>query len=105
MIEVKFYDDVDDSLLDYAVVAARYRGKWGFCKHGERDTYECPGGHREKGEDAFTTRNCHNSIAYFTADSLLAQNRNTLPLPFKVAQRDIDDKDHGDEAGEAADDV
>ncbi|MDF2674394.1 MAG: hydrolase, partial [Clostridiales bacterium] len=23
---------------------------WVFCKHKERDTYECPGGHREQGE-------------------------------------------------------
>ena len=26
-----------------------------FCKHRERDTYEVPGGHREKGEDIETT--------------------------------------------------
>ena len=26
-----------------------------FCKHRERSTYECPGGHREAGEDILST--------------------------------------------------
>ena len=30
-------------------------GKWVFCKHKERDTYEVPGGHREAGEDILET--------------------------------------------------
>lgn len=47
---VKFYEAVDDSLLEFAVVVAKSNGKWVFCKHKERDTYECPGGHREAGE-------------------------------------------------------
>ena len=50
MIDIKFYDSVDDALLQFAVVMARHRGKWVFCRHRERDTYECPGGHREPGE-------------------------------------------------------
>lgn len=50
-MEVKFYDSVDDSLLKFAVIVAQSGGKWVFCKHKERDTYECPGGHREAGED------------------------------------------------------
>ena len=50
-MEVKFYDCVDDSLLKFAVIVAKSGGKWVFCKHKERDTYECPGGHREAGED------------------------------------------------------
>jgi 8-oxo-dGTP diphosphatase len=29
--------------------------KWVFCKHRERNTYEVPGGHREKGEDILDT--------------------------------------------------
>lgn len=48
--EVKFYDSVDDALLKYAVIIARYRGKWVFCRHKDRDTLEVPGGHREPGE-------------------------------------------------------
>ena len=49
-IEVKFYDTVNDELLKFAVIASTSDGKWVFCKHKERDTYECPGGHREIGE-------------------------------------------------------
>jgi 8-oxo-dGTP diphosphatase len=50
-MKVKFYESVDDSLLKFAVIIAKSNGKWVFCKHKERDTYECPGGHREVGED------------------------------------------------------
>ena len=48
MLEVNFYDDVDDSLLKFAVIISKASGKWVFCKHKERDTYEIPGGHREE---------------------------------------------------------
>ena len=48
---VKFYDTADDSLLKFAVIVAKLNGKWVFCKHKERSTYECPGGHREAGEN------------------------------------------------------
>ena len=50
MLEVNFYDEVDDSLLKFAVIISKVDGKWVFCKHKERDTYEIPGGHREEGE-------------------------------------------------------
>ena len=50
MLEVKFYDTVDDSLLKFAVIISQSNGKWVFCKHKERDTYEASGGHREIGE-------------------------------------------------------
>lgn len=50
-MEVKFYDTVEDKLLTFAVIVAKSNGKWVFCKHKERDTYECPGGHREAGEN------------------------------------------------------
>ena len=49
-MEVKFYDKVDDALLKFAVIIAKSQGKWVFCKHKERNTYEIPGGHRENGE-------------------------------------------------------
>ena len=55
MLEVKFYDSVADELLKFAVVVSRYDGKWVFCKHKERDTYESPGGHREAGEAILDT--------------------------------------------------
>ena len=55
MLEVKFYDTVDDALLKFAVIISQSNGKWVFCKHKERDTYEVPGGHREPGEDIIET--------------------------------------------------
>lgn len=55
MLPVKFYEQVEDSLLKYAVIIAKTEGKWVFCKHKERNTYEIPGGHREPGEDILTT--------------------------------------------------
>ena len=55
MVEVKFYDSIDDSLLKFAVIIAKTNGKWVFCKHCERDTYEVPGGHRECGETILET--------------------------------------------------
>ena len=55
MLEVKFYDSVDDSLLKFAVIISQSNGKWVFCKHKERDTYEVPGGYREDGENILET--------------------------------------------------
>lgn len=49
-MEIKFYDQVEDHLLEFAVIVSRSNGKWVFCKHKERTTYECPGGHREEQE-------------------------------------------------------
>lgn len=45
-----FYDEVDDALVKFAVILARYDGKWVYCRHKERSTLEIPGGHREAGE-------------------------------------------------------
>ena len=50
MLQVNFYDEVDDSVLKFAVIISKADGKWVFCKHKERDTYEIQGGHREEGE-------------------------------------------------------
>ena len=55
LVEVKFYEDVDDSLLKFAVIIAKTNGKWVFCKHRDRDTYEVPGGHREDDEEILET--------------------------------------------------
>lgn len=49
-MKIEFHENVNDDLLKYAVVIAKYQGKWAYCKHRERLTYEIPGGHREKGE-------------------------------------------------------
>ncbi len=55
MTEVKFYEEVDDSLLKFAVIIARTNNKWVFCRHRERNTLEVPGGHREEGESIMDT--------------------------------------------------
>ena len=55
MVEVKFYDTVNDELLKFAVIISQSNGKWVFCKHKERNTWEVPGGHREDGEDILET--------------------------------------------------
>ena len=50
MLKVRFHQTAADSLLRFAVIVARYRGRWVMCRHIDRETYECPGGHRESGE-------------------------------------------------------
>lgn len=52
MITVNFYSQCpsEDEDVKYSVIAARYRGKWVFCRHKARTTWEIPGGHREPGE-------------------------------------------------------
>ena len=37
-------------MLKFAVIIAKHEGKYIFCKHRERDTWEVAGGHREAGE-------------------------------------------------------
>ena len=55
MIAVKFYDQAADELLKFAVIISKTNGKWVFCKHKERNTYEVPGGHREADETILET--------------------------------------------------
>lgn len=55
MIQVKFYEKVSDELLKFAVIISKTNGKWVFCKHKERNTYEVPGGRRELGETIIDT--------------------------------------------------
>ena len=52
MTEVKFYDPEfqPDDLLIYSVIAAKFGDKWIFVRHHERQSWEIPGGHIEKGE-------------------------------------------------------
>lgn len=42
--------EVADELLAFAVIMARMDGRWIFCRHKKRTTWEIPGGHRELGE-------------------------------------------------------
>ena len=55
MLEVKFYNQVADECLRFAVIISKTNGKWVFCKHKERNTYEVPGGHRKENEDILET--------------------------------------------------
>ena len=52
MIQVTFhpFDQIPDQALKFAVISARYRDQWVFCRHKQRTTWEIPGGHREPGE-------------------------------------------------------
>lgn len=52
---VKFYDEIEDSLIKFAVIIAKTDGKFIFCKHKSRETLEIPGGHREPGESVLDT--------------------------------------------------
>lgn len=54
-MQVNFYNQIEDPLLKFAVIIAKYKGKWVFCKHKLRDTYELPGGHRENDETILET--------------------------------------------------
>lgn len=47
---VRFYENVDESLLKFAVIIAKTDNQYVFCKHRDRNTLEIPGGHREAGE-------------------------------------------------------
>lgn len=42
--------EVPDKSLSIAIIYARFEGKWVFCRHKARKTWETPGGHREAGE-------------------------------------------------------
>ena len=55
MLRVSFFENVEDEKLKFAVILSKTQGKWVFCKHKERTTYEVPGGHREENEDILDT--------------------------------------------------
>ncbi len=52
MSEVKFYrnDEIDEKEIKYSVIVAKHKGKWIYCRHNKRTTFEIPGGHIEEGE-------------------------------------------------------
>lgn len=43
-------DKLSDVELTRVVCVAKYKNKFIYCKHKDRDTYELPGGHIEEGE-------------------------------------------------------
>lgn len=52
-METKRYDlgAVKDEELKFAVIVTKYNDKFVYCRHKKRDTWEIPGGHREKNEN------------------------------------------------------
>ena len=52
MVKVTFIKqgEVSEDKFKFAVIAAKYAGKWILCRHKERTTWEIPGGHVEAGE-------------------------------------------------------
>lgn len=54
-MKVKFHNEANDELLKFAIIIAQHNGKWVFCKHKQRNTFELPGGHREPNEAIIDT--------------------------------------------------
>ena len=53
MTEVNFYsNDAEKDKLKFSVIMAQYDNKWIMVRHKTRDTWEIPGGHIERGEEA-----------------------------------------------------
>jgi len=49
-MKIIFHDIVEEELIKYVIIAARYGDNWVFCRHRDRTTLEMPAGHREAGE-------------------------------------------------------
>jgi 8-oxo-dGTP diphosphatase len=56
MKKAVFFDQsIDDQDITFVVIVSQYNGKWLFCKHKERTTFEVVGGRREAGETIWET--------------------------------------------------
>lgn len=55
IVEFESLNAVNDAMLKYAVIVSQYQGKWIYCKHRERQTWEIPGGRREPNEAILDT--------------------------------------------------
>lgn len=53
--EIHELGSISDRELQFAVVMARFRDKWVFVKHKQRETWEIPGGRRESEESISQT--------------------------------------------------
>ena len=51
-MKVNFYEigSLDEGLLRFVVIQAKYQDQWIFVRHKERETWELPGGHIEENE-------------------------------------------------------
>lgn len=52
-MDVTFFEEARNQDLKFAVIAARYDGKWLLCRQRGKTTWEFPGGHREEGENIY----------------------------------------------------
>ncbi|MHA1602303.1 MAG: NUDIX domain-containing protein [Promethearchaeota archaeon] len=52
MLHVKFYklNSIENEKLEFVVIDSQYKDGWLYAQHRDRDSWEIPGGHREKGE-------------------------------------------------------
>ena len=55
MAEIKFYKEIEEKKLEFAVIICKKDNKWILCKHKKRNVYEFPGGKREEGESIYET--------------------------------------------------
>ena len=57
MLKVNFYglNTIEDNKLLFAVIMAKFNGKWIYVRHKKRHTFEIPGGHRESNENIVDT--------------------------------------------------
>ena len=89
MVEVKFYDNVADEFLKFAVIISKTDNKWVFCKHKERETYEIPGGHREPGESILETakRELQEETGITNNDIVLT---NIMNIQYKISDMELE---------------
>ncbi len=51
MIEINFYENItNNNTLIFVDIVAKYNGQWVLCQKKSQNTWECPGGHIDKGE-------------------------------------------------------
>lgn len=53
MVKVNFYElnAIENNKLLFAVIMAKFNGRWIYVRHKKRQTWEMPGGHRELNEN------------------------------------------------------
>ena len=55
MLKITFDRGIEERDVTFVVIVCNYKGRWLFCKHRDRDTFESPGGKREEGETIWQT--------------------------------------------------
>ena len=75
MTLVKEYETVDDELLKFAVIIAKYQDRYLFCKHRERENFGTAGrtsggGRTDSGDRQTGTDRGDWSVGFYAAASL-----------------------------------